>query len=254
MDKNMLGGDNKLKKVTDEATILSLITGAKEGNFEIFIWKFVGGSKVLGQVRIESVRKARKDFCIIPLDGEDKKVQDLMSSQDEIDLYIPESALLLRCQIKQTDAPIRYYLHLPKIVAQVERRQSMRINVYEESAVKVCFSKTVTVNRPMTQSFMKNCIDVSSGGFSFYISKMESKFFEAGDRIHMVEVKTSDWSGCLQVEITQVRGIEPDEFNGLSYKVWRVSCKICDIDQISKKYLDRFILQRIKDELHAING
>ncbi|HXH73976.1 MAG TPA: hypothetical protein VNJ08_03375 [Bacteriovoracaceae bacterium] len=246
-------GDNKLNKVKDEATILNLITGAKEGSFEIFIWKLIGGAKHLGQVRIESVRKLRKDFCIIPIEGQDRQVQDLMSSQGYIDLYIPESALLLRCQIKQTEAPVRYYLNLPQFVAQVERRKSIRLDVYENSEVKVCFSKSVQAPRTMTQYFMKSCVDVSSGGFSFFVSKMESKFFQPGDPIHDVDVKAGPWSAKLDSEITEIRDVEPDEFNGLTYKVWRVSCKFSQIDQISKKYIDKFILERIKDELSAIN-
>lgn len=245
--------DNKLKKVKDEANILSLINGAKEGNFEVFIWKLVGGSKHLGQVRIESVRKVRKDFCIIPAEGQERPVQELMSSHGHIDLYIPESALLLRCQIKQTDAPIRYYLSLPKFVAQVDRRKSLRLNVYMDSEVKVCFPKSVMLPRPMTQHFMKSCLDISSGGFSFYVSKMESKFFQVGDPIIGMDIKAGDWSAKLGAEVTTIREIEPDEYNGLSYKVWRVCCRFTHIDQISKKYIDRFILERIKDELHAIN-
>lgn len=246
-------GDNKLKKVKDEATILGLINGAKEENFEVFIWKLVGGSKHLGQVRIESVRKVRKDFCIIPMEGQDRQVQDLMGSQGHIDLYIPDAALLMRCQVKQTDAPIRYYLHLPEFVAQVERRKSLRLNVYEGDEVKVCFSKSVTVPRPMSQYFLKSCMDISNGGFSFFVSKMESKFFRTGDPIPAVEIKAGDWSAKLTAEVTTVKEVDPDEYNGLTYKVWRVSCRFQQIDQISKKYLDKFILERIKEELHAIN-
>jgi hypothetical protein len=248
-----LASDNKLKKVKDEATILSLITGAKESNSEMFIWKLVGGSKHLGQVRIESVRKLRKDFCIIPADGQERLVQDLMSSQNHIDIYIPESALLLRCQIKQTEAPVRYYLHLPQFVAQVERRKSLRLNVHDSNEVKITFSKSVTIPRAMTQHFLKSCFDISSGGFSFFVSKMESKFFQVGDPIPAVSIKAGDWSSKMAAEITSIREVDPDEFNGLPYKVWRVCCRFSQIDQVSKKYIDKFILERIKEELHAIN-
>lgn len=246
--------DNKLKKVNDEATIVGLISGAKEGHFEVFIWKLIGGSKHLGQVRIESVRKLRKDFCITPIDGQERQVQDLMGTQGYIDLYIPESALLLRCQVKQTDAPIRYYLHLPEFAAQVDRRKSARLNVYEGEEVKICFSKSVAVPRPMSQYFHKTCMDISNGGFSFLVSKMESKFFHVGDPMAGVVIKAGDWSAKLSAEIATIREVEPDEYNGLTYKVWRISCRFSQIDQISKKYIDKFIFERIKNDLCAING
>jgi hypothetical protein len=249
-----LANDNKLRKVKEEYTILSLLFGAKESNAEVFIWKIVGNSKHLGQVRIESIRKMRKDFCIVPADGQDRPVQELMGSHNYVDLYIPESATLVRCQIKQTDAPYRYYLHFPEFAAQVERRNEFRLNVHHSSDFKVSFTKNVTHPRPMSQGFMKDCYDVSAGGFSFYSSKMEIKFFKESDSIPMVELKAGSHTIRVGAEIVSIREIDPDEYNGLSYKVWRVSCSFSQIDQISRKYLEKLIFERIKDELHAINS
>src|SRR5665647_3591421 len=122
---------------------------------EVFIWRLVGNTKHLGKVRIESVRKMRKDFCITPAEGQDRQVQDLMGTQSYIDLYVPESALLLRCPIKTTDAPYRYYLQLPSFVAQVERRNSFRLNVHDTSDVQISFGKTITDPRKLSQHFVK---------------------------------------------------------------------------------------------------
>ncbi len=255
MEKEALANnDNQLKKVKDEYAILSLLFGAKDNSSEVFVWKLIGNTKHLGQVRIESIRKMRNDFCIIPAEGQDRAVQDLMSGQNFVDLYIPESALLLRCDVKQTDAPFRYYLKIPEFVAQVERRKSFRLNTYESSEVKVSFGKSVPLPRPMSQYFLKDCFDVSPGGFSFFVSKMEAKFFRLQDPIAALEIKAGKWSTNADAEIVMIREIEPDEFNGLSYKVWRVSCKFTKIDQISRKYLEKFIFERIKDELNVINS
>lgn len=247
-------GDNKLKKVNDQAMIHNLLSGAKENNAEVFLWKLVGNTKHLGQVRIESIRKARRDFCIVPAEGQDRLIQELMGSQNYVDVYIPHAALIFRCNIKQTDAPFRYYLQIPDLVAQVERRKSFRLNVHATSEVKISFGKAVKGPRPMKQHFLKDCFDISPGGFSFFISKMEAKFFLASDPIPAVELKAGSWKTKAAAEVVSVREIEPNEHNGLSYKVWRVSCRFTQIDQISKKYLEKFIFERIKDELHAINN
>jgi c-di-GMP-binding flagellar brake protein YcgR len=195
----------------------------------------------------------RNDFCIIPAEGQDRVVQDLMSGQNFVDLYIPDSALLLRCSVKQTDAPFRYYLTIPEFVAQVERRKSLRLKTHDSSEVKVSFGKSVSLPRSMSQYFMKDCFDVSPGGFSFFVSKMEAKFFQLNDPINMVELKAGNWSTHADAQIVQIREVEPDERNGMTYKVWRVSCRFSKIDQISRKYLEKFIFERIKDELRAIN-
>lgn len=244
---------NELKKVRDEATIVSLLSSAKESEGEVYIWRLVGSSKHIARVRLESIRKVRKDFSIVPVDGQDRQVQELMGSQNYIDIYIPDSALLLRCQIKTTEAPYRYYLQLPQYVAQVERRKTLRVQVYDKGEVKISFGKTVTLPKQMSQHFLKECYDISSGGFSFYVSRIESKFFNIHDPIRSIEIKAGDWSGKVNAEIALVKEVEPDEFNGLTYKVWRVCCRFTQIDQISRKYLEKFIFERIKEELHAIN-
>ena len=248
-----MGNDHKLKKVKDEATILSLLSNTKETNSEVYVWKLIGNTKHLGQVRIESIRKSRGDFCIIPSGGQDRIVEELLSNQSYIDLFIPESAMLLRCNIKSTDAPVRYYLQIPTYIAQVERRQSFRLQTYASSEVKVSFSKTVEIPKTITQHFFKDCFDVSSGGFSFFVSRMEMKFFNGSDLISSLEIKAGDWATNASAEIAAVREVVPDEFNGFSYKVWRVSCRFTKMDQISKKYLEKYIFERIKDKLHAIN-
>jgi hypothetical protein len=49
-----------------------------------------------------------------------------------------------------------------------------------------------------------------------------------------------------------IKEIEPDEFNGLTYKVWRVCCRFSQIDLNAKKFLEVFILEKIKEKLNAI--
>jgi len=234
--------------------IQSLIYGAKEADHEVIIWRLVGSSKHLASIRIEALRKQRKDFSIVPVSGYEKQVQEMMSSQDFIDLYIPDSALLLRCKIRHAEGSIRYYLHIPDFAAQVERRKNFRLNVYQTEDVKIKFSKLTTSPREMSQKFEKKCFDISSGGFSFFVSRMESKFFQVNDPIRTIEIAFGGIKTKVNAEITVIKEIEPDEFNGFSYKVWRVCCRFSQIDQISKKHLEKFIFERIKDDLHVING
>ena len=73
------------------------------------------------------------------------------------------------------------------------------------------------------------------------------------DEIPTVEIKIKNWSAKATVVISAVREIEPDATNGLAYKVFRVSCSFTQFDQISRKHLEKYIFEQIKDELHAIN-
>lgn len=245
---------NDLSKVQDEGVILGLLQGAKDKGSEVFVWRFIGGEKHLGLTRIESIRKLRGDFCIVPQGGQERVVQDLIGSSNFIDLYIPEYCLLLRCDIRQTDAPERYYLKIPDFVAQIDRRKFARLSTEGDPSIQVKFSKLPPVSKGLKQLFTKNCFDLSAGGLSFYVSRQESKFFKPGDIDQELHLTAGELLLNLTGEVTSVIEIEPDEFNGLSYKVWRVSYRFLNIDQISQKNLERFIFKRIKDELHVING
>jgi len=249
-----LSNGNKLNKIHDQFQIIGNITTAKENACEVYVWRFVGGSKHIGLARIEAVRKQRNDFCLVPQEGQDRVLQDLISGQTHIDLYIPHMSTLMRCRLKQTDAPFRYYIEFPEFIAQVERRKELRLNVYDQQEIKVSFGKAITVPRTMSQFFLKSCFDVSTGGISFFVSKSESKLFNPDDLISSMEIKAEKWSAKIATQVLSVRETEPDEANGFPYKVWRVSCKITQIDPVAKKQLERFIFERIKDELHAING
>ena len=240
--------------MTDESIILGLLSSAKETSLEVFVWRLVGQSKHLANVKIESIRKARNDFCIVPISGHEKMVQDIISSQSFVDIYVPESAMLLRCDIRQTEAPVRYYIQIPKFIAQVERRKSLRLKVHETNEVMLKFDKSITIPKELTQHFNKACFDISSGGISFLVSRMESKFFKINDPIRNIELDFGNFKSKVSAQIALVKEIEPDEFNGLTYKVWRVCCRFSQIDQITQKQLEKFIFERIKDELHVINA
>ncbi len=248
-----VANDNKLMKVSDPATILCLLTGAKELGLEVFAWRLIGSQKLLGSVRIEAVRKQRNDFSIVPLAGSEQVVKDLLGGQNFVDLYIPASSLLFRCNVKTTDAPVRYYLQFPEFVAQVERRKSFRLNVYGTGEVKASFAKAVATPKPGTQHFSKDLFDISTGGFSFFVARLETKLFQLGDEIPQVTLKAGSWTGKLAAKVTMIREVDPDEHNGLQYKVWRVSCKFSAIDEVSRKYLQVFIFERMKHDLHAMN-
>jgi hypothetical protein len=250
----LLSNGNKLSKVHNAAEIISGLNSVKNEASEVYLWRFVGSSKYIGLTRIESVRKQRGDFCIVPSEGQDRIIQELLSGQTQIDLYIPAKSTLMRCRIRQTDAPFRYYLEFPQFMAQVERRKELRLNAYDQKEITVSFGKTITLPRTMSQYFLKSCFDVSTGGISFLVSKTESKLFQESDLISTMEMKTSDWNAKISTQVLSIRETDPDEVNGFPYKVWRVSCKITQMDPVAKKQLEKFIFERIKDELHAING
>lgn len=247
--------NNKLKKIEDQGLIYTLLQSTKDQDHEVWFWRMVGETKHLVPVKLEVIRKARADFAIVAEKGHESSVKDLIGGSSFMDIYVPESALLLRARLKQFEQETgRFYLEVPEFVAQVERRKNYRLNVFGQEKVMLQFSKNILQPRPQSQLFLKSCFDISAGGFSFLVSKLEAKYFKTGDKVSSMQLKIGDRNIPIDANIVLIREIEPDTRNGLNYKVWRICCKFEKIDEIQKKFLEKYIFERIKDELSVING
>lgn len=244
--------DVLLSKIVDPAIIFDLLMGHKDTHSDVFIWKLIGGEEYLSQVHIESVSKARKDFSIVPVNDGEVETENLLMNQSYIDFYIPESALLFRCQLKSNSAPIRYAFQMPSEVSQIDRRLSQRVNTFEDSELQISFQSQS--ERGQIQKFAKACFDISGGGLSFYVSRMEKKFFKEGEFLKELSISTPKGESKVKAEMILVKEIEPNEFNGLPYRVWRVCCRFKEIDDPSKLLLNKYIFEKIKGELHVINA
>jgi hypothetical protein len=248
-----LNTDNNLKEVKDKVTIFNLLSGAKENDSDVFVWRLIGHKKHLGKMRIESLRKSDNVLCLIPLEDDEAIIKEIVGNLGHVDLYIPDCAMLLRCDLKSTDRGLRYYLKIPILVVQLERRQVLRLTISDPNSLQVNFSKSSQRSVGGPQHFSKPCVDLSSGGISFFVSKLELKYFQIGDEISEVKLKFEKWSIQLALQVCSILEISPDEYNKLPYRVWRINCKFNSIDQVSKKYLERYIFERINQELRVIN-
>ncbi len=244
--------DNNLKEVKDKVTIFNLLSGAKENDSDVFVWRLIGNRKHLGKMRVESIRKTDNVICLVSVEENENLVKEIVGSLGHVDLYIPDCAMLLRCDLKSTDRGLRYYLKIPTLVVQLERRQSLRLTITDPNSIQVHLSKS-SKRFVGLQLFSKPCIDISSGGFSFFVSKLELKYFQIGDEIPEVKVRFEKSSIQVGVQVSSILEISPDEYNGLPYKVWRINCKFNSIDQVSRKYLERYIFEKINQDLRVIN-
>lgn len=247
-----LSNEVKFTQITSISAIYELLQSAKDFTSDVFIWRLLAGEEHLGHVRVESLNKTRKDFTIVSHSLHEKIVQNLLLNQSTIDFYIPNSSLLFRCHIKSSEGGQRYTFHFPVEISQVDRRSTSRINTHQEEDLGIQF--LAKSERGVSQQFLKKCFDMSAGGLSFYTSRMEQKFFQDGSLISEMKIKTEKWATKVDAEVVMIKEMEPNEFNGIPYKVWRVCCRFKGLDDLHKQQLNRYILQKIKDELHAINA
>jgi len=249
-----LNSKSQLKKVHDQSVILEMLQTCKDKNLDILFWRLTQNSKMIVEAKIEFLRKSRNEIVLATSNEGATEIKELIGSRDFADIYIPDSGLLLRCPVKSCDEFKKIILQVPVFAAMLERRERPRINVFETSEVTLNFSKLSEGLRPVSQGFTKYCFDISSDGFSFFISRLESKFFKIHDPIRNIQISLPGHIFKASAEITIIKEVGPESISGLAYKSWRVCCKFNHIDDISRKYLERYIFQRLEEDLHAINS
>lgn len=247
-----MAADNSLCKVFEKDKITNLLSNLKNEQAEIFIWKLIGDQKHLASVAIETIRNARGDFIVVAHPGHEQKLNDIAAGSGNIDFYVPSSGTLFRSKLKKADEH-RFYLEIPNFFAQSERRKALRLEVFEDD-FEIRFQKKVKTYKEFTQAFSKRCFDISTGGFSFFVSKSESSFFRSGDDFENISLKFGSWGTTTSARITRITDVEPNEQNGLRYKAQLVSCAFVSFNDIHRKQLEKLIFERIKDDLHAINS
>lgn len=248
-----MGVENALCKVFDADKIQNLLSNLKNEQVEIFIWKLLGDQKHLASISIETIRKVRGDFVISAHHGHEKKLNEIVAGSGSIDFYVPSSGTLFRAKLKHSEEN-RFYIELPSFFAQSERRQTLRAKVFEQGDFDLKFLKKIKTYKEFSQHFDKKCFDLSTGGFSFFISKAESSFFKIDDALPDVKLSTGNWAITVAGSVTRIIDVEPSETNGLRYKALLVSCAFKELNDIGRKQLEKLIFERIQDDLHVINS
>jgi c-di-GMP-binding flagellar brake protein YcgR len=244
--------DNKLKKITDIHQISSQLQQVKNQQHECYIWRFVGEKKVLAKVHVTILRRSRKEI-VIRADEHEKELYSLVVGVlDEVNFYIPNSAIMFRCSIVHNNFKGELTLSYPGFVAQIERRRFPRLNTYRNDLAKSFFSKCIVGHKIQTQYFQKTLFDLSAGGFSLVVSKMELSFFNVGDQIPDMELIFEGRKMNANAQVVHVQPLEPQDNSDIIYKVWKVSFKFTAILSRDFEFLSRHIFEKMTPDQEAV--
>ena len=238
--------NNNLKKNFNDWAILSIINNVKNNNRPAMGWKILAGKKVTVEVVFRVIRKFKNEMVVKAVSSHGKKtLMDMAAGAQKLNFYLPDDLVLFQTEVKHIDVNGDITVGIPEMMAQVDRRKNLRLFVENSMNVNVEFMKQNHGHKVFTQKFEKKCFDVSSGGFSFLISKAESRFFMSNDSIFAIELTIGDQKIELNGTVTSILELEPNEYNKLNYKAWKVCVKYSDIEIDSKKKIDEFVFRYV---------
>lgn len=244
-------GSNRLKKNTKDWAIFSIINNTKIENKTVIGWKFIGDKKVTIELRIHILRKFRNELVFRVADGYEKELMRLTSGSETLNFYLPVDMVLFQGRIIRNE-PGKVTIHMPNMVAQVDRRSHLRLFVGEGLNCKVSFYMRRNGLSERVQAFKKSCFDISAGGLSFIASKSESRYFEEGDEIAGIELYCAGKTMILKGIIVNIMEMDPSDFNQLNYKGWKICVKYTEISEEDQKKIDKFVFQHSNFDSQAI--
>jgi len=137
---------------------------------------------------------------------------------------------------------------MPCMIAQINRRKSLRLFIENGMKAQVSFLKQNHGQLKRTQQFKRMCFDISGGGISFIISKMQKQFFRDADKIKKVSLYIEDFEIDAEARVVNLLEIIPNSKNELNYKGWKVCLEFSFIRPEDKKRIDEYVFKYISFE------
>ncbi len=234
-----------LKRNDKDWAIVSIIEHAKIQSSTVFAWNFITGKKVTVEVSFHILKKYKNEMIIRVMKESDKrKLGNLVVAAQNLNFYLPDELVLFQTSVKEllNNGDVR--VTIPEMVAQIDRRDSYRLLLESKNVSShLNFTKKSHVIKRHEQKFEKNVFDLSSGGISFLISRMEKDFFKIGDFVESIELKFEKSDLNISGQIVNIFEIQPSSTYNMNYKVWKVSIHILELNEESKKLIDDFVFR-----------
>jgi len=239
--------NNKLKKNFNAWAIFSLINNAKLLDKTVVGWRMIGGKKVTVELKIRIIRKFRNEMVIRVTEPRNRNtLGNLISGSDRLNVFLSEDLVLFQSDVKKADENGDVTISIPKMIAQIDRRKHLRLFVEEGLTVHANFFKSNHAQKTMKQQFAKTCFDVSAGGLSFVISKMERRYFGINDMVNNIRLTMNHEVVDLTASVVNILEVEPDPHNGLHYKGWKVCLAYTKPKAEQVKLINDFVFKYIE--------
>ena len=244
---------NKLKSHTDERFIKKLIDRAHQEQARVVAWQDVNGQKITVDLKIVKVNSQLNQIEFLCLSDESDEFNIVIANSEWIKIYIPSLAILGQAKLSKRVAGGRVTVSFPQMIAQVDRRQHLRLNLEEQDSLqaKCFFYKNVDIRFGIkedvkTQYFEKYCHDISAGGISFIVSKQEEKFFKKKDEIVAMFIGIDGVQINVETKIVEKIQISPDPNNKLIYKGTKICLQFIELASEDQAFIDDFVFKNVK--------
>jgi c-di-GMP-binding flagellar brake protein YcgR len=244
--------EEKFKKIHDPKVIGLTLLNAKEKSETIYAWRIVGDKKILAPVRLEIIKRLQNTICIRPVESHEELFSLVLGSTETVNFFIPQTSIIFQCKFKQVESDGSYELAFPNFVAQIERRQWLRLTADNKQEIKLQFCKSVKMPRPQTHFVSREVFDLSGGGFSFMISRAEEKFFLPGEEIKNIELLIGGSKFTVSATVVRFHEKSAAKESSSSPLNIRLSLKFLDLNKKEQEEINKFVFENLTTHEKAV--
>lgn len=239
--------NKKLNKNKSSWALCSILSNKKERRESFVCWKMVGGVKQVAEVSLSIIRKSREEIVVKPVgEKNERSLQEIVTGSETVNFFLQEDKVLFQSVIKSFSSQGQLTVSLPKEFAQIDRRDHVRLQLYDDLTSCLSFKKESHYSQnKMNQHFDKKCFDLSAGGLSFIVSRVEARFFKNEDPIHSIALQVNGKTIICAAKVVNILDIEPNDRNKLNYKAHKICIEFTIISDKDRKYINDYVFKYV---------
>jgi hypothetical protein len=221
----------------DGQPIEQILREAASSSELVIAWYSIGPRIIKCEMHIKGVRRRRKELCLVPVVGQEYYLDQIISGQDSVKIYLPIAALFFSSHLIGLNSDGELLISMPYDYQFRERRQVTRI--VPDLPVRV----TIGVGH---SSITTNCNDLGTNGFSLLLAKKDRHVFHQGAHLNGVIVNIGDSKLNLDVLVIGVLKLKPYQLERFPYADVRVAFSFQALQTAQLGVLDKFIASYIQ--------
>ncbi len=222
----------KFQNISDNNKINNILTNSKNDSKDIYIWKLASSGKITSKISLKALRLQRGEIVFTPLDDKDENFKLIMSGNELVNFFIVDEVLLFQSSLIRFESPNRVTVAFPEVVSIMERRDDIRLKTPVGSSFILNFSIESTKNK-LTKNITKDIFDLSFGGVSFIINKMEKEYLGVGNIIQDLVLNLDSFNIKANAKVISIEELGSTHSTDIYYECYRIGL---EFQKLSPEY------------------
>jgi hypothetical protein len=210
-------------------------------NYSFYAWKSLNGNIEKCELKGKAIRC---DYGEIELEarlGSEKQLENVVSGNRKISMYIPEMGISFWAQLKNVSADGKIKIVIPEEYGIHERRKHERV---------VPENKCYVTLEIKSQMYKKAIYDLSMGGFAIILPKTEKVGIAKDAVFNSATLDIPGIKNKIKVKVICVSSFAFDRFrfSELPYGGYKIAFCFKDLSPESKKVIDEFMLTELLNQ------